>query len=114
MGKQLRIPSGYTKVTTRVQAKFHLDNNEILALPINVLKSMYIKKNLDVEGTFELAMIPLVGKAVIYVGELKDVYELIDRYEFYLIRGASLRPKDPHVLDRVVDWFSRIFVKDGA
>lgn len=101
-------PAGYTKVSTYTQAEYHFRNNQILAVPISWFTSACIQKLED--DLYEVAFIPLLGRARCYLGDTNAFKRLIDEYDFYVFEGGRLETKDKvTVFDKAVDWITGFF-----
>lgn len=110
MGKQLKIPSTYTKVTGFVQAEFHFNNNKLLGLPVTWFHMVYLRK--IEENSYELAVIPLFGKARVYDGDAESVKGMLSEYTFCVMGDASLWiEKKPSFLDKIVNSLGTLFSK---
>jgi len=107
----MKIPDNCTKITSRAQAVFHLNNGAILGLPVSWNRNLYVKK--VEEDLFDVVVIPLFGKAVSYEGPQKSVLELVDGNTFFVLKGAQLKSVKPRFTDKVVNYINNIFYKNG-
>ncbi len=108
MGDDYLTTTQALKVTSYVQAKFHLDRNEILVYPVNWFKTIYVRKD-DVDS-IELAIVPKFGSASMFEGDFKALENMMKEYAFYVVPGGKLIEKQKHTLvDKAILKLQTIF-----
>ncbi len=103
--KQVKISKNAIKIKTPTQASFHLNQGEMLALPLNQSKCIYISKDNEKNDNYILVLVPKVGLTKKYEGDFKAVSEMVKDYEFYVIKGAYLKEKRITALDKAFNKF---------
>jgi hypothetical protein len=108
MNNQLKIPKSYTKVTSFVQAEFHFNNDKLLGLPISWFRMVYARK-LE-ENSYELAVVPLFGRADVYTGNADSMKGMLDVYTFCVVGDVgSFTQKKPSLLDKFAYFLQKLF-----
>lgn len=92
------------KINTPIQASFHLNQGEILALPVKSSDCIYISKDNLKDDNYILVVVPKVGITKKYEGDFNAVSEMIKEFEFYVIKGLYLE-------ERRVTFFDKLFNK---
>lgn len=103
----MKIPKDFQRVSTSVQASFHLDRGSSLVMFGDDSSNVIITKNQETEDSYDLFLVPPVGKSKIFEGNLDAVYAMVEEYPFYATEQSILVEKKPSLLDKVVDWVSR-------
>lgn len=101
--KQLDLPKSYNIIKTPVQAAFHLNKGEVLTLPVTWFVSIFIMKDEGKDDSYEVALVPLFGKAQLFEGDFKAVSGMIEEYDFFVIKGATLQKRKLSIWDKIID-----------
>lgn len=103
--KLIEISKNAIRIKTPIQASFHLNQGEFLALPISRSECIYISKDHESDDNYNLVIVPKFGLAINYEGDFNAVSEMVKEYDFYVVKGAQLKERRIGALDKVVNRF---------
>lgn len=98
---QIQKSKNAIKIKTPMQANFHLNQGEVLALDISRTECVYISKDNEADNNYNLAIVPKFGLAKQYEGDFQAVSEIVKEYEFYVVKGAYLTERKISALDKI-------------
>lgn len=100
------------KVDTFIQAKFHLNNGEVLVHPVNWLKSIFIEK--QGEDEIKLVVMNRAGVSSVFEGDFKALQNMMEEYSFYVFQGFKLEEVEtPSTLQRIAGTITNLFNRGG-
>lgn len=113
--KQLDLPKNCHKVTNSMQAKFHLDRGDALAIPITWNRTLFIMqgKSSDVETKYDLTVIPVFGKALCYEGTFNSIHKLMEVYDAMVLKGAFLEEREPTWFEKGLGFINELIFERG-
>ena len=103
--KLIKASKNAIKIKTPTQASFHLSQGEVLALPISQSECIYVFKDDKREGIYKVAVVPKIGLTKHYEGDIEAVLEMVNNYDFYVVKGGYLEERKITVLDKVFNRF---------
>jgi hypothetical protein len=96
----------FSYIKSPVQAHFHLDRGELISIAVDMFRTIHIKKNTEKENTYDLAIVPVYGKSKLFVGNADAVNEIVSKYNFIVLKGATLEVKKKlSLMDRIITWW---------
>ncbi len=106
-----RLPKNYSKVTSFVQAEFHLNNGEVLVSPVSIFKSLFIRKHFEEDDLYEVVLIPMIGKSTAWGCKREAVRIITEEFSFFVLKGSVLKVMEQGSMSKAVTKFCSLFRK---
>jgi hypothetical protein len=103
------MPFMIKRITTPVQANFHLEKGDLLVFHLSKYNCIYVVKDFIKKDNYEIALVPVFGETKIYEGPYGFVKKMIEEYDFIAIDRASIDARRPGYFDKFYHFINSIF-----
>ena len=108
--KLFNMPFKIKRITTPVQANFHLEKGDLLVFHLSKYKCIYVIKDFIKEDNYEVALVPAFGETEIYEGTYDSVIKMTEEYSFIAIDRASIENRKPGLIDKLYHSINSVFM----